>query len=69
MLRLLKRDLRLHALLLVTPVLLTTALAWSFGRAEAGDRAALAGVAAFVAGLLPLSFHLRENLEGTLAVW
>ena len=66
MYRLLERDLRLHGLLLVTPLLLTTALAYYLGKADPGDRALLAGLAAFVAGLLPLSFHLRESSEGTL---
>jgi ABC-type transport system involved in multi-copper enzyme maturation permease subunit len=66
MLRLLQRDLRLHTLLLATPLAITALLAYYLPAADAGGRVALGGLAFFLPLLLPLGFHLREQSEGTL---
>ncbi len=66
LLELLKRDLRLHRLFLLTPLLI--ALVAGIGGAERQSDVAgfFTGIAIIASCFLPLSFHLRELSEGTL---
>jgi hypothetical protein len=66
LLELLKRDLRLHRLFLLTPLLI--ALVAGIGGAERQSEVAgfFLGIAIIASCFLPLSFHLRELAEGTL---
>ncbi len=66
LLELLKRDLRLHRLFLLTPLLI--ALVAGIGGAERKTDIAgfFMGIALIASCFLPLSFHLRELSEGTL---
>jgi len=65
--RLFLRDARLHRMLLAPSLVPLAFLAYVFAQAHGHDRAVLAGTMAFLAGLSPLWFHLRESSEGTLA--
>jgi len=66
LLELLKRDLRLHRLFLLTPLFI--ALVAGIGGAERHADVAgfFIGIAIIASLFLPLSFHLRELAEGTL---
>ncbi|MBK8727433.1 MAG: ABC-2 transporter permease [Holophagaceae bacterium] len=66
LLELLKRDLRLHRLFLLTPLFI--ALVAGIGGAERQSDVAgfFIGIAIIASCFLPLSFHLRELSEGTL---
>jgi hypothetical protein len=67
LLKLLKRDLQLHRLLLIVPLL--AILPWGYlGAAHVKDDATepICVLIVLVTILLPLSFHLRERSEGTM---